>query len=169
MTKTISRLPIKKSKIGLLFFLFFLVGVPLGIAHLDAGEDRQVGDFVIDLGYSPAVLNTKDRSTLSLFLLNDQQKPLDYDHVWVRITHGDSILFAGPIASEERNGLFTYTFPYPGQYQITVRFFNEEELIVQTEFQVKVEGANDASLFFFGLPVIGVIFIFLYFLFRKKK
>lgn len=128
-----------------------------------------MGEFVIDLGYSPASLKAHERSTFSFFLLDDQQKPLDYKHAWVRITKGDDIWFAGPIASEERNALLTYTFATPGAYEIAVRFFNEEGMIVQTQFQLDVKGRTGSSQLLFGIPLIVFLLVLLYFLFGRKK
>lgn len=108
------------------FGLFVLVVVPsTAFAHMAAGSDVEVGRYVVDIGWSPETPVAGEPAALA-FNLGDKETDdaVDFDGVWVRISSGDDIAFAGTMRALGRNVTFTQAFPAAGEYEITARFLD---------------------------------------------
>ena len=122
-------------KIIFLMFLFMISSVS---AHLDAGEDKVIDDYIVDFGYSPAELESYSPVTFAFNLVDkDTEEPIDIDAVWVRISSKE-VVFAGTFQAVDGNVALTYAFPKRGEYEITARFIDNGETIVETDFNVSV-------------------------------
>lgn len=116
------------------------------------GQDKVVGNYLIDMGYNPEEPAAGQNTQFTLSLLNNETKEIfDFENVWVRISKGNEVLFASTLERIELDiASFLYTFTEPGAYETTVRFqkFNADvpeeirlaETIVETDFNVVVAG-----------------------------
>lgn len=117
-----------------------------GFAHLDAGEDKVIRDYRVDFGYSPENLAVEDQAVFSFNLANTTTEGvIEPTSVWVRIAGSQGVLFAGTFHPESQHVAFTYTFPYAGNYEITARFKDDKATIVETGFEIEVEGGKTVS------------------------
>jgi hypothetical protein len=132
-------------------------------SHLAGGEDRIVGDYLIDFGFEPVTLSTSERSTLVFNLVNaTSQEPIPFATAWVRISDSSEAVFAGTFASENGNVPITFTFPRGGEYEITVTFGNGSQEITRTSFPIAVKNvAVPQTLLLLGgvLGGLGLAFI----------
>ena len=106
---------------GKLIFLFFLIIIfsPYSFAHLDAGEEKVIDDYLIDLGYAPESPKVTDKVTLAFNLINNTTKEvIEPTSVWIRISSPKEVVFAGTFHPEAKNIAFTYTFPYADDYSL---------------------------------------------------
>lgn len=123
-------------------------------AHLDAGEDVAAGSYVLDFGYSPAEPSTDDRTTISLAILDADGKAVAADSVWVRISSGSDVLFAGSLYPGPGGALFAYRFPEPGTYSIRARFSRGSEVLAENDFEILIGGGKKSP----GIADLRVIF-----------
>tara|TARA_Y100000310_G_scaffold246052_1_gene251161 strand:+ start:2867 stop:3376 length:510 start_codon:yes stop_codon:yes gene_type:complete len=147
--------PLLKNKIVLLFL--FIVALPIAFSHLDAGEDKEIDDFLIDFGYSPENPNTNDNVAIALTLFDKNQEVIEPTSVWVRISSPKDVVFAGTLKPNNGNVAFTYKFPYADNYDITARFNDDKETIVETDFNIKITETVPVYYYFFGIVVILII------------
>lgn len=116
-----------------LFLLFF---VPFASAHLDAGDDVQVEDYTLDMGYSPSAPIAGEKVTLS-FVLEDEDV-IRPDHVWLRISN-EKTLFSGKLRPDATNTtLITYVFAEPGDYELLVSFREESSELARNSFHLQI-------------------------------
>ncbi|MEX2008011.1 MAG: hypothetical protein WD850_00730 [Candidatus Spechtbacterales bacterium] len=125
-----------------------LMVLPQGVfAHgTGASFEADVDQYRIDVGYEPEQMSV-DIATLFDFLLQDRQTGEDvaFSDVWVRISQGNQTVFASGVA-RPRFGTttLTYLFPRAGSYELSVRFQNQGEAIVESTFPLTVkEGVSD--------------------------
>ncbi|MBS3116952.1 hypothetical protein J4421_05140 [Candidatus Woesearchaeota archaeon] len=122
------------------FFVFVIILTSSSLSHLDAGEDKEVGDYLVDFSYSPKEI-TKDNKALLTFTILDNEKRdvIEFDKVWVRIEEKENIVFTATLSSDLDQAVLTYIFPEAGEYLITARFFKDEQKMVETSFTLSVE------------------------------
>jgi len=145
---------------------FFLLIVMLisssqfAAAHLAGGDDITVDGYVVDFGYDPAEPSDADRTIIAINLLNATTNELIVpDSVWVRISNPEDITFAGTFFPESQHVSFTYKFPHGGDYDILIRFNQDNEVFLETDFTLTVEAAkNKLSQEFFLLAGLAIIF-----------
>lgn len=100
-------------------------------AHLDAGEDIVVGKYIVDFGYAPVgptanmpvdlAINLEDAKTSNLIVPH---------HVWVRISQGDAVVFAGTFHPQAKNVTFKQSFAQAGDYNLDFQFFNSANVMI---------------------------------------
>ncbi len=124
----------------LLFTAFFFVFFPPFVsAHLEGGNDVVAGGYLVDFGYSPLPLAAGVKSVIAFNLANASSgKVVSPDKVWVRISTGEEVVFAGTFQPEVKHVVFTYVFPKPGNYAIdtTLNVANES---IPASFNVTVQ------------------------------
>ncbi|MCH8067493.1 MAG: hypothetical protein IIC69_02820, partial [Nanoarchaeota archaeon] len=125
-----------KSKLMLILSILIVALTPHALAHLDVGEDKTIGNYLIDFGYSPENPNTNDKVAIALTLFDTNQEVIEPDSVWVRISSSKEVVFAGTLKPKNGNVAFTYKFPYAGNYEITSRFSDDKETIVEINFSI---------------------------------
>ncbi|MBI4018896.1 MAG: hypothetical protein HY364_01420 [Candidatus Aenigmarchaeota archaeon] len=141
-------------------FLALLIFSP-AFAHLDAGQDVAVGGYLADFGHSPGNISSGESGILAFNLANvTTGDALIPQNVWVRISKGDDVTFAGSFAPHGGSVTFTYLFPEAGVYTIKARYFGNESILAEADFAVRIEErASDntfttAFLFLLGLFVV---------------
>jgi hypothetical protein len=146
--------------------IFFLAIISVS-AHLEAGEDVIINNYLIDFGYEPAELVADEPATLAFNLVSPStQETLPFDHLWVRISSPEQIIFAGPIKQQAQHVNLAFTFPSQGQYEIVAKFKNNEETITETNFYVEVIEEKDISLL---SPLLLVTIVGLLFALTRKR
>ena len=112
-----------KNKILLLLIIPVIVLIPNVLSHLDAGQDKVIDNYQVDFGYSPENPKTTEKVVIALTLFNNtNQKVIEPESIWIRISSSEEVVFAGTLKQESGNVAFTYRFPYADNYEITSRF-----------------------------------------------
>lgn len=126
-----------------LALLFFLGGVSVANAH-GTGEsfERQVGSYVIDVGYDPATFTTGEPTRFDFGLWNeDKTVAADFKTAWVRIARpGKDVLFTGYLGFPSFGSVgMVYVFADSGPYELTARFENNDGTIAEATIPFTVE------------------------------
>ena len=147
----------------LVAFLILLFAISVN-AHLDAGEDVSVGSYVIDFGHSPEELVVGERVNVAFNLLDGQSMDsVGYESLWVRVSSGDDVLFAGNFFPESGNVLFSYVFSNQGVHEISVKFRNGSDVLAENSFEVFVGKSEEEGFgginprFFFYAVLIALL------------
>jgi|TARA_B100001971_G_C18199552_1_gene543666 hypothetical protein len=154
------------------FLLIFLIVIvlPNSFAHLDAGEDKLIDDYLIDFGYSPENPKAIDKVTIAFNLLDDTTKEIIVPtSVWIRISSSKEVVFAGTFHPEAEHVAFTYTFPYSDDYEITARFKDNNSILAETDFEIKLEKEKMSKINLYLLLTSLVLFILIGFIIIKLK
>ena len=127
-------------------FLCVLLTFPLlAAAHgTGASFETTVDEKLIDIGYTPKE-PTVDTSTLFDFALFDTSDDTEiaFDSIWVRIHQDREVFFASGITKPAIGTMsLLYTFPAPGTYEISVRYQNKDETIVESSFTLPVKASQ---------------------------
>lgn len=119
--------------------LISLLLISSAFAHLDGGEDRIINDYLIDFGFSPENPVINDEVTLAFNLINNTTKEIiEPISVWIRISSPQEVMFAGTLHPEAEHVTFVYAFPETNNYEITVRFKDNADTLVETSFKLNV-------------------------------
>jgi hypothetical protein len=156
-----------KIKFNLMLFILFIALIPNVISHLDAGEDKEVDDYIIDFGYSPENPTTKDKVAIALTLFDKNEEVIEPESVWIRISNSEKVIFAGTFKPNE-NIAFTYNFPEEDTYEITARFNNDKETIVETDFSLEIKEIVPLSSYYILAGII-ILIIFIVTKFGIKR
>jgi hypothetical protein len=159
--------------IGLLLCALLIL-VSTVSAHLDAGQDVVVNGYLIDFGYDPASPIIDGRTVMLFNLLNASTNESIYpDHVWVRISKGDNIMFSGQFRPAVGSTTFTYTFSEPGKYDIDATFYGNETVLVQKTLNIDIRGTSAIrgtyAFAYYGIIILLLIIIIILFLKRRKR
>jgi hypothetical protein len=162
-------------KKSLFIFLLSLVFPLLASAH-GSGLfiEKAVGEYVFDIGYSSDFI-ADDFIRFDLSLLKGVDKtPIPFSDAWVRISQGEKLLFAGPIAYGEfgKPG-FSFVFPEAGDYTLSIRFEDSLKSLSEASVPIQVKpSAESGKSLPFALPVgtliLGALIGFLVATYIKK-
>lgn len=118
------------------------------LAHgLEEIVEQSVDKYTIQLKYDAQEASTGEASPISFYLLDAQKTDeVEFKQVWVRIEKDKKLLFSGNINKQELGPTgFTYTFPGAGQYEIYVRFEQDEEAsetLAETTLPINIEATE---------------------------
>lgn len=122
--------------------------VPQVLAHSEGASFEQVvGDYLIDVGYDPEEITAGEPVRFDFELQDSSnEKETNFTNIWVRIEQGNKAFFAGSIA-RARFGLtgILYTFGEKGDYELFVRFEDDNGAIVETFFPVTVKNGSEEN------------------------
>jgi len=110
--------------------------------------EKVVDNYIIDVGIDALDLVAGEPVRFDFVLWSKDRNPIDFTDAWVRIAPAErGIVFAGNLHQPEFGSTgMTYVFPKGGDYELTVRFQNKGEAIIEASFPLKVgAGASDAS------------------------
>jgi|TARA_Y100000310_G_scaffold340197_1_gene435167 hypothetical protein len=154
----------------LYFTIAFLFLLPTGIAHLAAGEDKVVAGYLIDFGYTPENPQITDKVNLVLNLVNDTTKEvIKPTSVWIRISSSKEVVFAGTLHPGTGSVSFTYIFPYADNYEITTRFQGKDNVLLETDFEIKIEEKISKINWYFILISVSLLIIIGLIILKFKK
>ena len=129
-------------KISVLGFLFPFIAFAHGTG---ASVEKTVGDYFIDVGYSPTEIRAGEAVRFDFSLSSETtNEEVLFQNIWLRIMKDNQTVFAGGL-SRARFGLtgITYTFHEKGGYEIFLRFESEDETIVETSFPFTVQSGGE--------------------------
>ena len=110
--------------------------------------EKVVDNYIIDVGIDALDLVAGEPVRFDFVLWSKDRNPIDFTDAWVRIAPAErGIVFAGNLHQPEfASAGVSYAFPKAGDYELTVRFQNKGESIIETSFPLKVgAGASDTS------------------------
>ena len=123
--------------------------VPLvAFAHGDgASFERQVGDYIVDVGYEPENPQVGERLLLDLNILNADESPQDFTSVWVRLEEGGgSVLATGVAKSAVGPTTLLMKMPSAGEFTLYARFELSGTVLAEASFSLSVgEGEQSSS------------------------
>ncbi|HLD18435.1 MAG TPA: hypothetical protein VJB90_00285 [Candidatus Nanoarchaeia archaeon] len=154
-------------KLAVFAILLFLM--PLSLAHLEGGQDVAVNGFIVDFGYDPANPQPGKLTVLAFNLVNEATgETIEPQSVWIRISEGEKVVFAGTFFPQIKYVDFSYAFPKAEKYAIDVKFFNGTNLLAENTFDIEVSG-NKVSPFSWvvGAVLAGLIIFFVVRFIRK--
>lgn len=137
-------------------------------------EVREDG-YLIDVGYEDARVGQSVRLDFSLFNeASSTTDEADYSDVWVNISEGPKVLFAGDIHRPPfgKTGM-TFVPAVAGDYTVSVRFQKGVDSVVASKFSLPVAGVLSSfpTKVIWGalLPVFFLGAAIIIFLVRKKR
>jgi hypothetical protein len=134
----------------LLLFLTILSHPISSSAHVTgAFFEKEVGNFIVDIGYDPEIIVARESSAFSFDLLDKTNRdPQEFTSIWVKIDKGEQTTLATGIARQSL-GITTllYTFPEAGEYELNVRYQSGDDSIAEASFPIVVEEGEGGSLF----------------------
>ena len=159
--------------IKLLTPIFLLLAlVPFFVYAHDGGRslERQVGNYLIDIGYTPEELIAGKSAYFDFKLYEKGSSPgsADYTQVWVRIEKDGETVFASGIANMNVGTVgMVYAFADGGEYTISARYEKGETVIVETAFALEVAdeqkgvsfGVREVGTFVLGAVLIAGVFV----------
>lgn len=132
----------------LVIFVFFCILPSNVFAHgFGKSLEAQVDGYLVDIGYDPENGTALQTHVYDISLLNSETKEaVEFTDVWVRISKDKKTYLATGI-SKARIGKTTLAYIYPdaGNYQMSVRFQNGKDKIVETVFDLSVVENKDQS------------------------
>lgn len=136
------------------------------IGHLSAGEDKTVDGYLIDFGYDPAEPQSGQKTVFAINLVNETTlEAIETDKLWIRISSTKDSVFAGNLKPDYGNAAFTFAFPSAGKYEFALKFFKDENLLAETNFEVEAkENINFNYIYAAVLAALAILF----FAYRKK-
>ncbi len=153
-----------------------LIVAPFSLAHLDAGEDRSAGGYIVDFGYAPKNPSASSVTELAYNLVNETTKDAaNVSKVWLRVSTEDDVVFAGYFHADHGNIALSYRFPEGGNYTIDTKFYGQGgKMLVSNSNMIYVSGREDdfwrdAIAFFLGGIALGILSWFLPIGKRKKE
>ena len=131
-----------------IFLTIFIVAAPFVLAHgVGSSIEKTVGDYLVDVGYSPDEVKEGEAVQFDFSLWNnalDQEEP--FTDIWVRISQSNKTVFAGGIVKPGFGPTgITYVFPERGEYEIMLRFQNNESSLVETSFPITAEVGGETT------------------------
>jgi len=131
--------------------VFVLFPLQAGAHAFGVSHETTVDGIHIDIGYSAAA-PVVGESVIFDFNLPVGEEDEVYTDVWVRVDGDDgSVKLATAVYNAQFGGpRMSYVFPSAGTYTLSVRYENEGEALVKTEWQLVVVPASSSG--FFGFP-----------------
>jgi len=138
--------------------LFLALFSQFSSAHLGGGEDRFVGDYIIEFSYAPAVPKQGEAVTIVLSLANNTTvQPIETEKILVRISDSDKLIFAGSFLPENSNVAVAYVFQRGGEYEIEPVFYKNGSILVSTKFKLAVE--ETAPIYLVLIPLVLIVLL----------
>ncbi|MBY0111049.1 hypothetical protein K2Y00_03570 [Patescibacteria group bacterium] len=129
--------------------VLLLLVFPLSVSAHAFGfsHETTVNGYQVDIGYSTAA-PTPNESVIFDFNLPAVHAEVPYSDVWVRVTKEDGtvVLATGLYNARFGGPRLSYMFPEDGRYTISVRYEQESEVLLETEFPITVVPASSGSI-----------------------
>lgn len=110
---------------------------------------------------------------LALTLLNSStQETIEPESVWVRVSSKKEIALSANFHPVAQQIAFSYIFPYSGEYEMEVKFKNNDFVIAEADFPMHI-GKNNLKVLYASslvLPLIlAALIILLYIKLKRTK
>jgi hypothetical protein len=139
------------------YFLLLFLFMPFVSAHgFDTAQTIVRGNHTIEFGTSVEELVAGERAVLS-FALDEAGVPVETHDVFIRISQGDTILFASNSFATSPDSILTvsYVFPEPGLYDID---FAAGKTTAMFPVTVAPQQTTPVPLFVGGVAAIVAVF-----------
>jgi len=147
-----------KILLNVVSIFIIIVSSTIVLPHLDAGEDKIIGEYLADFSYSPKEPSIDGKVTMAFSLLNSSnQEVIETESIWIRISSSKEVVFAGTLKLESGNVAFTYKFPYADDYTITARYNDNEKTIATTDFNIKIRESVPVYYYLIGIVVMLIL------------
>ena len=147
-----------KILLNVVSIFIIIVSSTIVLPHLDAGEDKIIGEYLADFSYSPKEPSIDGKVTMAFLLLNSSnQEVIETESIWIRISSSKEVVFAGTLKQESGNVAFTYKFPYADNYIIAARYNGNGDTIVEADFNIKIKESVPMYYYILGIVVILII------------
>lgn len=149
-----------------LVFAFLIVFALFVTSHahghgLGSSIEKSIEGKLIDIGYDPEDVQAGKTVIYDFALLDGAtNEPVEYTDIWVRIYEGRKTYLATGIARANLGKTtLSYVYPEEGEYVMSVRFKNEDEKLVEADFDLPVAESEDASSSNsnYLIPVLGLV------------
>lgn len=130
-------------------------------AHVNGvSYEKEKDGYIIDAGYG-APAPSVDESLLLDFRLRKDGKDAVFSDVWIKITYETgAVVFASGIHNAEFGGpRMSYVFPKAGKYEVSMRFENGSESIVEDSFPITVLPSNEGSIVLWGIDITPYLYL----------
>jgi plastocyanin len=131
--------------------ILFLLGSSLALAHGEGGtiEIEQDG-YLIDIGFSEEEIFPGVPTQLSflLFELQESAAPSEvfFTDIWLRIEHDGEMMFASLLGRPEFGDTgMSFNFPEGGDYDLFVRYKNDDSTIIERTVRLSVSQGEVAA------------------------
>ena len=96
------------------------------------------GRYVVDIATNALEFSTRVPVVFD-FSLREAEALAPYDSVWVQIKQDEKVLVVGALSSLfSREPSLVYRFPASGAYTLNTLFYNDEEVVAEATFPLKV-------------------------------
>jgi hypothetical protein len=126
--------------------IFFLLFSGAKAHQTGSSWEKVVGNYKIDLGYDPTVVLSGQPERLDFNIIDTKTgQSAPFTDVWVRISQDQDTVFASGIhrLTFGLTGMI-FEFPKSGDFNLNVRFENQDNTIVQADFPITVAGQDIA-------------------------
>lgn len=152
----------------LTLLMFFMTPLPLLAHGTGASFEREVGEYLVDIGYSVEEPVAGESITFDFALLKDGETAAFTD-IWVKIESEDGVVLATGIHSGTFGGpRLTYVFPKSGSFVISTRYERGDDSLAEASFELPIASSASEKSFSFdaisaltGL-LLGAVFGFLF-------
>lgn len=140
--------------------LLLMFAAPVA-AHVNGVSYEKTKDgYQIDAGYgapAPAI----GESLLMDFRLRKDGKDVEFTDTWVKITaENGGVVFASGIHNAEFGGpRMSYVFPKAGKYEVSMRFEDNSETLVEDSFPITVLPGTDTGIRVLGVDITPYILV----------
>jgi len=127
-----------------LILLSFFLPV-LAFAHGSGGTfETTIDEYKVDIGYTPEFIDTDNQVRLDFSAYEITADPnastTEFTDVWVRVSQGNNLYFAGNINKPEFGPTgFSTVLSEPGEYDVFARFQANGESLVEVNFPLTVD------------------------------
>lgn len=128
-----------------------VVGLALAISAFAHGVgqslEQVVGEYLVDIGYSAFELTSGETVRFDFDVLdNNTREPVPFTDIWVRVSEGHKTVFAGGIMRARLGATgMSMVFPSAGEYELRVRYQNNDTTVVEAAFPlIVVQGRDNA-------------------------
>jgi hypothetical protein len=123
--------------------LTMLIPVSFAFAHGQGQSlEQQVGDYSVHVDYPGEGKMLSGQGSRFQFQLVDKKttQPAQFTRVWVKVSQGTQVLVSTDVPFPSF-GLpwLTYSFPSGGDYQLTVRYYNNDQDLAEAIFPLSVK------------------------------
>ena len=86
-----------KILLNVVSIFIIIVSSTIVLPHLDAGEDKIIGEYLADFSYSPKEPSIDGKVTMAFSLLNNtNQEVIELESVWIRISSSKEVVLDNP-------------------------------------------------------------------------
>jgi uncharacterized protein YkuJ len=136
------------------FFLALLfVLIPFGVlAHSgEASLEKQVGNYLVDIGYLPGLVSMKDVYFSYGLVFHPDEKTweiqvLDKVHVNISDIQGNTVIDKTVHQDSIASPIVTVRFPQDGEYVMDVKYLQNEQSLVQASFPLHIGATRNAGI-----------------------